>query len=83
MCYTPALSASMTGQQTQAPPGVFRVRLEQHVVFVSQKSHSQTGGVNWNLPKAHTTNYGYAKSMLLGGMAAARAIHNNPYRRYR
>lgn len=83
VCYTPALTSAMTGQETQAPPAVFRVRLEQHCVLVSQKSHSQTAGVNWNLPQPQTTNYGYAKSMLMGGMAAAQAIRNNRYRAIR
>lgn len=80
LCYTPALASAMTGQETQAPPCVFRIRLEQHIVFVSQKSHSQTAGVNWNLPQPRSTNYGYAKSMLMGGLSAAQAIRGNPYR---
>jgi hypothetical protein len=74
LAYTPALGSSMTGQEVQAPPCVLRVRLQQHCVLVSQKSHSQTGGVNWNIAQPYTTNYGYAKSMLAGGFAAAQAI---------
>lgn len=74
LAYTPALGSAMTGQETQAPPCVLRIRLEQHMVLVSQKSHSQTGGVNWNIAQPYTTNYGYAKSMLMGGFTAAQAI---------
>lgn len=74
--YIPSLSASMTGNNTQAPSSVFRIRLQQKITFVSQKSHSNVPGVSFNLPRAKT-NYGYAKAMMAGGYAASQFITAN------
>lgn len=62
--YCPALGAAMTGTATQAPPCVMRFRLQQRIVLVEQRSHQQTAGINWNLPKPQSSGFNY------GGLAA-------------
>jgi len=65
--YCPAVKASMTGTNVQAAPCILRLRLNQRITFVEQRSHAQTPGVNWNLPKPKaSSNY--------GAMAATMAV---------
>lgn len=67
--YMPCLQSSMTGVPTQAPPVVMRMRLQQRITLVEQRSHSQTPGVNWNLPKPFTAGAGITSAFIAGALA--------------
>jgi hypothetical protein len=78
---TPSLTETITGEKCQAPACLIRVRLKQRVLFTEPRSHSSQSGVDFNLPRPYSTNYGYAKAMLAGGFTAAQAIMAHRARR--
>lgn len=66
---TPAMTSTLSGETVQAPSSIIRVRLSQKVQFSEPRTHSQTAGVDWNLPKAYAGHFLNAYNFAMGGMA--------------
>jgi len=73
---TPSLNEVITGTKSQATAFLLKVRLKQRYQFVEPRSHSTKAGVDWNIAQPKS-NYGYAQSMLMGGLAAAQGIRRH------
>lgn len=66
---TPSMSSTLSGETVQAPSSIIRLRLTQKVQFSEPRTHSQTAGVDWNLPKVYAGHFLNAYNFAMGGMA--------------
>lgn len=97
--YMPAMKAEMLGNPNadpatvvniQPPPIILRVRLRQRMVCYNPRSHSQTSGVNFNLPKPQripdpvSTKWRDAMKMLAAQalLGATYGLRPKPFVRY-